>query len=93
MKRNIKGLRDALFDTLEKLNDKDNPLDLDRARTICSVATAITNTAKVEVQFMKETGAALESEFIASDEKRAYSKRSIDRTESRSLANLFRKPL
>ena len=69
MKRNIKGLRDALFDTLEKLNDKDNPLDLDRARTICSVATAITNTAKVEVQFMKETGAALESEFIASDEK------------------------
>lgn len=52
MKNKIDDLRNHLFATLEALQDKDEPMDLDRARTIADVAQTIINSAKVEVQFM-----------------------------------------
>ena len=36
--------------------DEDDPMDLDRAETVAKVAQVIVNTAKVEVDFMKQTG-------------------------------------
>jgi hypothetical protein len=38
------------------LNDKDNPLELDRAKVVCSTAQAIIHSAQVEVKYMEVTG-------------------------------------
>jgi hypothetical protein len=56
MKNKIEDLRNHLFAALEGLADKDAPLDLDRARTIASVAQTIINSAKVEVDFFAACG-------------------------------------
>ncbi len=52
-KNRISDLRDHLFATLEGLRDSENPMDLDRARTISDVAQTIINSAKVEVDLAK----------------------------------------
>lgn len=41
---------------MEKLMDDDDPMDIDRAETIGKVAQVIVNSAKVEVDFIKQTG-------------------------------------
>lgn len=57
MPRNkIDDLRNHLFETLEMLKDPDAPMDLDRAKTIASIAQVIVNSAKVEVDFVRVTG-------------------------------------
>lgn len=56
MAKQIGDLRDALFDTLDQLRDKENPMDLDRAKAVAEVAQVIINTAKVEVDFMRQRG-------------------------------------
>jgi hypothetical protein len=45
-----------LFATLAALRDKDNPMDIERAKAVVQVADAITATAKVEVDMVKLTG-------------------------------------
>jgi hypothetical protein len=67
MAHDIDALRAALFETLAGLRDKESPLDIDRARAIVSVAGAITDTAKVEVDFARATGREVASSFIAAD--------------------------
>lgn len=62
---NITTLRDALFATLAGLQDKENPMDLDRASAVCNVAREITSTAKVEIDFIRATGGNSGSGFIA----------------------------
>lgn len=57
MKNHIEDLRDHLFATLEDLRDKDKPMDIARAKAIANVAAAIVNSAKVENEYMKLTGA------------------------------------
>ena len=52
-KNKINDLRDHLFETLEALKDKDNPMDLDRAKVISDVAQTIINSAKVEVDLVR----------------------------------------
>mgnify|MGYP007112964848 CR=1 FL=1 len=59
----VTALRAHLFETLEALRDKDNPMDLDRARAICNVAKEITDTARAETDFQKATGIELNSSF------------------------------
>ena len=54
--RKLDDLRDHLFDTLAALRDADAPMDLDRAKAISDVAQVIINTAKVEVDFVKNVG-------------------------------------
>jgi hypothetical protein len=49
-------LRNHLFETLEALKDKEAPMEIDRARAISKVAQTIIESAKVEVQFIKEMG-------------------------------------
>ena len=57
-------LRNHLFATLEALQDEDNPMDLDRARTIADVAQVLVHSAKVEVDYLKVTGAQPDNEFF-----------------------------
>lgn len=64
MKNRIEDLRNHLFATLEGLNDKDDPMPLDRAKTISDVAQTLINSAKVEVDFLKVTGSLEGSGFI-----------------------------
>jgi len=52
----IADLRKHLFDTLEALKAKDNPMELDRAKAIADVAQVVINSAKVEVDFMRMRG-------------------------------------
>jgi hypothetical protein len=64
---NLKTLREALFATLNGV--KDGTLDLDRARAVNEVAKTIVDTAKVEVDYLRTTGAEGGSEFIAATEQ------------------------
>jgi hypothetical protein len=57
MNNKIEDLRDHLFATLEDLRDKEKPMDIARAKAIANVAAAIVNSAKVENEYMKLTGA------------------------------------
>lgn len=64
MPNNIDDLRTHLFDTLKALKDKDKPMDLDRARAVADVARVIVDSAKVEVHFLKVTGAIRSTNFL-----------------------------
>jgi len=58
MKNKIEDLRNHLFETLEALKDKDEPMELDRARAIADVACTIIDSAKCEVEFAKVVNSA-----------------------------------
>ena len=52
----MQDLRDHLFATLEALSDQDKPMEIDRAKAVCSTAQAIIASAQVEVKYMEITG-------------------------------------
>ena len=64
MSNDIHALREHLFDTLRALKDKENPMDLDRAKVVSEVAQTIINTAKLEVDLAKATGSKAANAFI-----------------------------
>ena len=68
MKNDMNALRDELFATLRALNDKDHPMDIERAKTVSLVAKVLTDTAKVEVDYLRVT-AEKGSGFIKSKEE------------------------
>lgn len=51
--KNITDLRRIMFDTLQALQDKKNPLGTELGLAICK---AIVNSAKVEIDYLKITG-------------------------------------
>lgn len=63
-KNDITELRDILFDTIRQLKDKDSPMDIDRAEAINHSAQTIINTAKVEVDYIRTTGAMTQTDFL-----------------------------
>jgi len=65
--KDVTTLRELLFDTIGKLNDEKNPMDLERAKTIAEVAQVIINSAKVEVEHAKVTGKTTSTEFLPND--------------------------
>jgi hypothetical protein len=67
MKNKIDDLCNHLFETLEALKDPETPMDLDRARTVATVAKVIVDSAKVEVDFLKVTGAVRSTNFLPID--------------------------
>jgi hypothetical protein len=67
MKNKIGDLRDHLFATIEDLRDPDNPMALDRAKTVAIVAREIIESAKVECQFIELTRSTGSSFFPAPD--------------------------
>ena len=64
MKNKIEDLRNHLFAALEGLADRDNPMELDRAKAIADVGRVIVDSAKAEVEFMKATGAKSGTGFV-----------------------------
>lgn len=64
MSRKIDDLREHLFATLSALRSKDAPMELDRARAVADVARVIVESAKVEVDFLKVTGAIKSTDFL-----------------------------
>lgn len=65
MSNDITELRAHLFDTLRGLRDKEKPMDLDRAKTVAAVAGVLIDSARVEVEMIRVTGAASGTGFIA----------------------------
>lgn len=63
-KTKIDDLRDHLFAALEGLADEEKPMDIARAQAIADVAKVIVESAKVEVSYLKVTGAIEGSGFI-----------------------------
>lgn len=49
----INELRAVLFETLNALKDKENPMPIDRAKAIGEIAQVVINSAKVEVDHMR----------------------------------------
>jgi hypothetical protein len=68
-KNKIDDLRNHLFETLEALKDEEKPLDLARARTIADVARVIVDSSKVEVDFLKVTGALRCTDFLPTEDE------------------------
>ena len=64
MKNKIQDLRDHLFATLEALRDEEKPMELARADAIANVARVLVDSAKVEVAFVKATGALHSTDFL-----------------------------
>lgn len=64
MRNKIDDLRNHLFAALEGLADRDNPMDIDRAKAIADVARVIVDSAKAEVQFIQATGRREGTGFI-----------------------------
>jgi hypothetical protein len=67
VKNKIEDLRNHLFATLEALQDKEDPMALDRARAIADVAQVLVDSAKAENDFIRVTGAIAGSGFIPAD--------------------------
>jgi hypothetical protein len=61
MSRDITALREALFDTLQKVKDGD--IDVEKARAINEIGKTLVDSAKVEVEYLRATGGG-ESSFI-----------------------------
>lgn len=55
-KNKLSDLRNHLFATLEALSDNEKPMEVERARAIAEVASVVIDSAKVEVQVLKECG-------------------------------------
>ncbi|MDP2786638.1 MAG: hypothetical protein Q8O79_00965 [Pseudomonadota bacterium] len=58
----ISALRDVLFETLRGL--KDDSVSPEKARAINETGQTIINSAKLEVEFIKATGARSETGFV-----------------------------
>lgn len=61
----ITDMREHLMETLAALRDRENPMDVDRARAVAQVAGVLVDSAKVEVDYIKATGATSDSLFIS----------------------------
>lgn len=63
-KNGIADLRDHLFETLEALKDDEKPMDVSRAKAIADVARVLVDSVKVEVDFLKVSGAVRSTDFL-----------------------------
>lgn len=59
----IQALRTHLFNTLTALQDKTNPMDIDRAKAVCEVSQVIINSAKSEIDFARVNG-SVDTQFF-----------------------------
>jgi hypothetical protein len=68
-KNKIDDLRNHLFETLEALKDEDKPMEIARAKAVADVARVIVESAKIEVDFLKVTGALRGTDFLPNGEE------------------------
>jgi len=59
----IEALRSHLFNTLTALQDKENPMDIERAKAVCQVGDVIINSAKAEIDFARVNG-SIDTQFF-----------------------------
>ena len=52
----IDQVRQSLLDTLADLRNKENPMDIDRAKAVATVASVLVDSARVENEYIKLTG-------------------------------------
>jgi hypothetical protein len=52
----IDQVRQSLLDTLADLRNKEQPMDIERAKAVATVASVLVDTAKVENEYLKITG-------------------------------------
>lgn len=52
----IDQVRQSLLDTLADLRNKEQPMDIERAKAVAQVAGVLVDTAKVENEYLKITG-------------------------------------
>lgn len=64
MKNGIEDLRNHLFAALEGLADKQEPMEIERAKAISEVAKTLIDSAKVEVELLKVTGGESDSSLF-----------------------------
>lgn len=81
---NIDQVRQSLLDTLADLRNRENPMDIERAKAVATVASVLVDTAKVENEYLKITGQE-HSKFLTSDIKNS----SIPRIDGPSANNPF----
>lgn len=60
----ISSLRAELFATIRAVRDKENPLEVARARVVADLASQIIDSARVEVEFIAATGTSQHTGFI-----------------------------
>jgi len=75
MQNKIEDVRNHLFATLEALRDKEEPMELARAKEIANVARVIVESAKVEVDFLKATGSRSSTGFLPIEDDETTPKR------------------
>jgi len=63
MSNDIQALRSHLFNTLQALQDKDNPMDIERAKAVCQVSDTIISSAKAEIDFARVNG-SVDTQFF-----------------------------
>jgi hypothetical protein len=68
MAKKIIDLREALFETLEKI--KDGSMPLDRAALICEISKQIIDSANAETNFIKTINGTEGSGFIEIEDKK-----------------------
>ena len=59
----IDQVRKSLLDTLADLRNRENPMDIERAKAVATVASVLVDTAKVENEYLKITGQS-QSKFL-----------------------------
>lgn len=64
MAKKIEDLRETLFDTIEQI--KSGKLDVEKAKAITNIAQVIVNSAKAEVDFLKNVNSQGNTGFIGS---------------------------
>lgn len=70
MPNNLEDLRNHLFETIRALKDEKNPMDVERAKAVADVSRVILDSAKVEIGYMRATGADQESDFISNPNRK-----------------------
>lgn len=65
----IDQVRTALLATLSDLRDRTNPMDIERAKAVATVASVLVDTARVENDYLKITGQD-RSGFLSGPEER-----------------------
>lgn len=74
-KNTMTDLRNHLFEVMEALKDKEEPMELGRAKVVVDVAQALIDAAKVEVDYLKVTESGDVLEFF--DMQRIEDRRSL----------------
>lgn len=64
----IDQVRQSLLDTLADLRNRENPMDIERAKAVATVASVLVDTAKVENEYLKLTGQDRSNFLEASDD-------------------------